>query len=53
MVGNIPLTQKPNPHIRRALAADALLLADLGARTFYESFAAENKPKDIFNVLKR
>jgi ribosomal protein S18 acetylase RimI-like enzyme len=37
--------------IRRALDADALLLAELGARTFYESFAAENSPEDISTYL--
>ena len=37
--------------IRRALIADALLLAELGARTFYESFAAENTPEDISTYL--
>ena len=37
--------------IRRALDADAVLLAELGARTFYESFAAENSPEDISTYL--
>jgi len=45
------MIQKRSPLIRRALVADALLLAELGARTFYESFAAENKPEDISNYL--
>jgi diamine N-acetyltransferase len=38
--------------IRRALVADALLLAELGARTFYDSFAAENNPEDISAYLE-
>lgn len=33
--------------VRRANADDALLLADLGARTFYETFAADNTPEDM------
>jgi ribosomal protein S18 acetylase RimI-like enzyme len=37
--------------IRRALDADALLLAELGARTFCESFAADNNPEDISTYL--
>jgi len=45
------MIQKQNPIIRRALVADALLLAELGARTFYESFAADNTPEDISSYL--
>lgn len=45
------MIQKQNPLIRRALVADALLLAELGARTFYDSFAAENTPEDISTYL--
>ena len=45
------MIQKQNPLIRRALVADALLLAELGARTFYDSFAAENNPEDISTYL--
>ena len=37
--------------IRRALIADAQLLAELGARTFCESFAADNNPEDISTYL--
>lgn len=33
--------------IRRATGQDVTLLADLGARTFYEAFAHDNKPEDI------
>jgi ribosomal protein S18 acetylase RimI-like enzyme len=33
--------------IRRAVPADAELLADLGARTFREAFAADNSPEDM------
>jgi diamine N-acetyltransferase len=40
-------TLKSTPFIRRATAADAALLAELGASTFYDSFAAENKPEDV------
>lgn len=37
----------PAPHIRRASLADTTLLAELGARTFAETFAAENAPEDM------
>lgn len=34
-------------HIRRATAADAEALAEFGARTFLETFAADNTPEDM------
>ena len=37
--------------IRRATADDAGLLADLGARTFYETFAGDNSPEDMAAYL--
>ena len=37
--------------IRRATVADAAALAKLAARTFAETFAADNKPEDIENHL--
>lgn len=33
--------------IRRATSADAAALAEFGARTFYETFAADNTPEDM------
>jgi diamine N-acetyltransferase len=36
----------------RAVAADAATLAELGARTFYESFAADNTPEDMRRHLE-
>jgi GNAT superfamily N-acetyltransferase len=33
--------------IRRATFADAALLAELGARTFRDAFAADNRPEDM------
>ncbi|MBD2158886.1 GNAT family N-acetyltransferase [Leptolyngbya sp. FACHB-16] len=33
--------------IRRATPKDAGLLAELGARTFFETFAADNSPEDM------
>lgn len=33
--------------IRRATLADAAALADLGARTFHDTFAADNRPEDM------
>jgi ribosomal protein S18 acetylase RimI-like enzyme len=41
----------PNLVIRRAKAEDAGLLAELGARTFAETFAAENTPEDMAAYL--
>src|SRR5687768_17678071 len=37
--------------IRRATERDADLLAELGARTFYESFAAQNTPENMTAYL--
>jgi diamine N-acetyltransferase len=37
--------------IRRATEADAAALAEFGARTFYESFAADNTPEDMSKHL--
>ena len=37
--------------IRRAVAADAALLAELGARTFTEAFGADNRPEDLASHL--
>lgn len=37
--------------IRRAVDADAAALAAFGARTFYESFAADNTPEDMSKHL--
>jgi len=41
------MSEKPEVKIRRADAEDAGLLADLGARTFSETFAADNTPEDM------
>jgi len=45
------MTLKLDPVIRRAGIADAALLAELGARTFVETFAADNRPEDIAAYL--
>jgi GNAT superfamily N-acetyltransferase len=37
--------------IRRATVADAAVIADLGARTFSETFAADNDPEDMAAYL--
>lgn len=39
------------PLIRRANLTDASLLAELGARTFYDTFAADNRPEDMAAYL--
>ncbi|HYG81026.1 MAG TPA: GNAT family N-acetyltransferase [Pyrinomonadaceae bacterium] len=38
---------EPEVKIRRADSSDAQLLADLGARTFSEAFAADNTPENM------
>ena len=45
------MSQKPDPAIRRANQEDAGLLAELGARTFSETFAADNSPEDMAAYL--
>ncbi len=41
------MNQNPDVKIRRANREDAGLLAELGARTFSETFAADNTPQDM------
>lgn len=41
------VSQRAQVHIRRATAADAAALAEIGARTFFETFAADNTPEDM------
>lgn len=43
--------QDPAPNIRRASNEDAKLLADLGARTFEETFSKDNSPEDMAAYL--
>jgi GNAT superfamily N-acetyltransferase len=45
------MSQNPDPAIRRANHEDAGLLAELGGRTFSETFAADNSPEDIAAYL--
>jgi diamine N-acetyltransferase len=45
------MSAPPTLTIRRATANDAGLLADLGARTFFDAFAAENSPDDMAAYL--
>ena len=45
------MIQKPDVIIRRAKADDAGLLAELGARTFSETFAADNTAENIAAYL--
>ena len=44
-------TSKPNVTIRRGKAADAAMLAELGARTFSETFAVDNSAEDMSAYL--
>ena len=41
------MTEIPDLTIRRGTLADAALLSELGARTFSETFAADNTPEDL------
>jgi ribosomal protein S18 acetylase RimI-like enzyme len=43
--------QNPAPRVRRASIEDAKLLAELGARTFDETFAKDNPPEDMAAYL--
>jgi ribosomal protein S18 acetylase RimI-like enzyme len=45
------MSQNPAPTIRRGNPDDAGLLAELGARTFSETFAADNSPGDMAAYL--
>lgn len=45
------MNKKANPTIRHATIDDADLLAGLGARTFYETFAVDNTPEDMATYL--
>ena len=45
------ITTTPNLVIRRGKASDAALLAELGARTFSETFAPNNSPEDMAAYL--
>jgi diamine N-acetyltransferase len=45
------ITRSPNLIIRRGKAGDAALLAELGARTFSETFAPDNSAKDMAAYL--
>ena len=45
------MSRNPEPTIRRAKLEDAGLLAELGARTFSETFAADNSPEDMAAYL--
>jgi diamine N-acetyltransferase len=45
------MNKKANLTIRRTTVDDASLLADLGARTFYETFAVDNTPEDMAAYL--
>lgn len=45
------MADKANVTIRRATPNDAALLTEMGARTFYESFAAQNTPENMASYL--
>ena len=43
----------PEIQIREAASEDALMLAELGARTFNDAFGADNDPVDLNNYLAK
>ena len=45
------MSQKVEVTIRRAISDDAALLAELGARTFEQTFAADNTSEDMASYL--
>jgi diamine N-acetyltransferase len=45
------MIEPAGPTIRRAIVSDAMLLAELGARTFSETFAVDNNPEDMTAYL--
>ena len=45
------MTQIPGLTIRRGILADAVLLSELGARTFSDTFAVDNTPEDLAAYL--
>lgn len=45
------MSQKVEVTIRRAISDDAALLAELGARTFQQTFAADNTGEDMASYL--
>jgi GNAT superfamily N-acetyltransferase len=47
VVSIVAMSQNPDLTIRHANREDAGLLAELGARTFAETFAADNSPEDM------
>lgn len=46
------MTQIPGLRIRRGSFEDAALLSELGARTFSDTFAADNTPEDLATYLE-
>jgi len=45
------MNRRESPSIRRATPEDAELLAELGARTFADTFASDNTPEDMSAYL--
>jgi diamine N-acetyltransferase len=45
------MMRKTNVTIRYAIAADNVLLAELGAQTFHNAFAGANKPENMAAYL--
>ena len=46
------VSERAAMHIRRATVKDAEALSEIGARTFFETFAADNTPEDMRMFLE-
>jgi ribosomal protein S18 acetylase RimI-like enzyme len=46
------VNSNPVVEIREAVLGDASVLSEIGSRTFYETFAKDNDPKDMENYLR-
>jgi ribosomal protein S18 acetylase RimI-like enzyme len=46
-----PVSSQPVIDIRRGVASDAAMLAEFAARTFNDTFAADNRPEDLQSHL--
>jgi len=51
-MGTDVVSQRAAVQIRRATVADAEALTEIGARTFFETFAADNTPEDMRMFLE-
>jgi diamine N-acetyltransferase len=53
VIGAILISRGENMDIRYGTTDDAEMLSELGARTFYDTFAKDNTPENIDSYLKK